>query len=204
MKTIAYIRVSTVQQDTEVQRQAIRAYCKQHKIRVTRYVELTMSSRKSTKERKIDELLNQLDAGDTLIMSELSRLARSVGQIAIITKELIERHIRIIFIKENMDLAPNGKADISTKVQITMFSLFVEIERDLISLRTKEGLQAARAKGVRLGRKPGTQVASKFDAHRDYIVKALEMKVPVSVICRELKASRVGIDHYINSRNLRP
>ena len=75
MKTIAYIRVSTVEQDTEVQRQAIRAYCKQHKIRVTRYVELTMSSRKSTKERKIDELLNQLDAGDTLIMSELSRLA---------------------------------------------------------------------------------------------------------------------------------
>ena len=86
MKTLGYIRVSTVQQDTEVQRTAIRAYCKAHKIRVTRYVELTMSSRKSTKERKIDELLNQLDAGDTLIMSELSRLARSVGQIAIITK----------------------------------------------------------------------------------------------------------------------
>ena len=166
-------------------------------------MELTISSRKSTKERRIDELLNQLDAGDTLIMSELSRLARSVGQIAIITKELIEKRIRLIFIKESMDLAPNGKTDISTKVQITMFSLFAEIERDLISLRTKEGLQAARAKGVRLGRKPGTQVASKFDQDRDYIVKALEMKVPVSVICRELKASRVGIDHYINSRNLK-
>ena len=66
---------------------------------------------------------------------------------------------------------------------------------------TKEGLMAARAKGVRLGRKPGTQVASKFDQHRDYIVKALEMKVPVSVICRELNASRVGVDHYIKTRN---
>jgi DNA invertase Pin-like site-specific DNA recombinase len=86
-------------------------------------------------------LLEMLNSGDTLIVSELSRLARSVGQISIIVNALLKKKIRFISIKENLEL--NGKQNIQTKTTVTLFSLFAEIERDLISERTKEGLARA-------------------------------------------------------------
>ena len=104
-----------------------------------------MSSRKSTKQRGIDELLERLNPGDTLITSELSRLGRSLGQIIQIVDELVKRKVIFIAVKENIKL--NAKQDIQTKVMVAMFGLFAEIERDLISERTKQGLAVARKKG---------------------------------------------------------
>lgn len=202
MKTLAYIRGSTVQQDTDIQRMAIKQYSEQNGLKVERYIEFELLSRRSTKDRKIDELVTQLDPGDTLIVSELSRLARSVGQISILVKTLIDKRVRLICIKESFDLFPNGKQDVNTNAQIKLFSLFSKIEHDLISLRTREGLAAARAKGTKLGRQKGAQVRSKFDEHRKYIKRAVEMGVPLSKMVAKLGASRTGLLHYIKSRKL--
>lgn len=202
IKTLAYIRGSAVQQDTDIQRKTIKQYTEQNGLKVARYIEFELLSRRSTKDRKIDELVTQLDPGDTLIVSELSRLARSVGQIFILVKTLLDKGVRLICIKESFDLSPNGKLDASTRTQIELFSLFSKIEHDLISLRTREGLAAARAKGTKLGRQKGVQVRSKFDEHRTYIAQAVEMGVPLSKMVAKLGASRTGLLHYIRSRKL--
>ena len=142
-KIYGYIRVSTDKQIVENQELAILKYCDKHKVIVDTWFTVKSSTKRTTKHRRIDELVATLNDGDTLIVSELSRLARSVGQIAMMVEKLLGMGVRIICLKENMDL--NGKRTIQTKVMITMFSLFAEIERDLISERTKEGLARARA-----------------------------------------------------------
>ena len=86
-----------------------------------------------------------MQAGDLIVVSELSRLGRSVGQIIQIVDDLVKNQIRFVAIKENIQL--NGQQDIQGKVMVTMFGLFAEIERDLIAERTREGLAAAKAKG---------------------------------------------------------
>ncbi len=91
----------------------------------------------SAEKRKLGKLRETLKKGGTLVVAELSRLARSVGQIAILVDSLVNDAIRVICIKEGMEL--NGKRDMKTKVMLTMFSLFAELEKDLVSERTKEG-----------------------------------------------------------------
>ena len=86
-----------------------------------------------------------MQAGDLIVVSELSRLGRGVGQIIQIVDDLVKNQIRFVAIKENIQL--NGQQDIQGKVMVTMFGLFAEIERDLIAERTREGLAAAKAKG---------------------------------------------------------
>ena len=140
MKTTAYLRISTGGQELNNQRLAILDYAQKEKLQIDRFLEIQSSSRKSLKERGIDGLFLEMGAGDLLLVSEISRLGRSVGQIIQIVDELIKNQINFIAIKENIRL--NGKQDIQSKVMITMFGLFAEIERDLISERTREGLVA--------------------------------------------------------------
>ena len=104
-------------------------------MKVDDFIEIEISSRKDTKQRRIDELLTMLNSGDTLIVSELSRLGRSVGQIITIVDQLIKIEVRFIAIKKNMVI--NGKHDFQSKVMITLFGLFAEIERDLQSAQSK-------------------------------------------------------------------
>ena len=98
-------------------------------------------------------MLGALEPGDRLLVSELSRLGRSLSQVIQIVETLVQRKIRFIAIKEAIEF--DGKQDLPTKVMIALFGLFAEVERDLISERTKEGLAAAKAKGKRLGRPKG-------------------------------------------------
>ena len=148
-KAIAYSRVSTVKQDSDNQRNAIEEYCRQNDLKVDRWITVEISSRKTPKDRKIDELFLQLCKGDTLIVSELSRLGRSLSEVIQIVEEVIRRKINLIAIKQGIKI--NGKPDIATKTMIFMFSMFGEIERDMISERTKMGLAAAKANGKKLG-----------------------------------------------------
>ena len=203
MKTVTYVRVSTDHQQTDAQKSAIREYVKKHGINVDIEKELTISSRKSTKARKINELLELLETGDTLIVAELSRLGRSVGQVLTILDELTRKKVRLISIKEKIDIPHNGEKDIHTKILITFVSLFAEIERDLISMRTREGLAAARAKGKQLGRPKNALSGSRFDQHRKYIEQAVKMGVPTSVMMKKIGCSRTGLEHYIKTRRLK-
>ena len=163
MKTVAYLRVSKDTQDVNNQRLAILQFAQMERIQVDGFMEVTVSSQKSVKERKIDMLLDQLFEGDTLIISELSRIGRSVGEIITIVDTLVKKRIRFLAVKEGirLDGSPDCE-DIQTKVMITLFGLFAEIERKLISMRTREALATAKAAGKKLGRPKGILGKSKL------------------------------------------
>jgi len=200
MKTIAYLRISTTGQELENQRLAILNYAQHNQFQIDHFVEVRASSRKSLKERGLDSLFAGMQAGDLLLVSELSRLGRSVGQVIQLVDELIKNKIRFIAIKENIHL--DGKQDIQSKVMITMFGLFAEIERDLISERTREGLAAAREKGKVLGRPKGSHGASKLDGKEDEIKMLLSKKVSKASVAKILDVSRSTLLYFISSRNL--
>ena len=168
---MAYLRVSKITQELKNQRLAILEFARREKIEVDEFINLQVSSRRSTKERKIDQLLDHLKAGDRLVVSELSRLGRSVGEIISTVDSLIKTGIQFLAVKEGIRL--NGKQDLQTKVMVTLFGLFAEIERDLISIRTKEALALAKASGKRLARPPGTRGKSKLDGSEDEIKRLL-------------------------------
>ena len=149
MKTVAYLRVSTAQQDLRSQRLAILEYARKHDFRIDDFIEATASGQASEKRRRLDELMSVLQRGDRLVVSELSRLGRSLGQIVAILDALAKAGIAFVALKENIRI--EGARDIQTKVMTTLFALFAEVERDLISERTREGLAKARSSGRKLG-----------------------------------------------------
>ena len=200
MQTVAYLRVAKDTQDVKNQKLAILGFAQKEKIEISRFIELSVSSRRSTSERKIDALLDQLEEGDTLIVSELSRLGRSVGEIITMVDTLVKKKIRFLAVKEAIRL--NGAQDLQTKVMVTMFGLFAEIERDLISIRTKEALAAARASGKQLGRPKGSRGRSKLDGREDEIRKLLSLNVSKSSIARITGVDRSTLYHFIRSREL--
>lgn len=106
-------------------------------------------------------MIAELEDADTLIVTELSRLGRSTTEVIGLVNELIKKQVRVIAIKRNLDIKQH---DITSKVMITLFSLFSELERDLISLRTKEALASKKAQGIQLGKPKGTVQKSKFDS----------------------------------------
>ena len=142
----------------------------------------------------------RLQPADVLLVSELSRLGRSVSQIIFLIEKLIAKKVRLVAIKEGIDLL--GKADLQTKVMITLFSLFAELERDLISERTKEGLAQARAKGKIIGRPKGALGKSKLDGKENEIQLLLQKRVSKSAIARILEVPDPTLRHFIKSRQL--
>ena len=122
-----YIRVSTEKQEFEGQRSEIEDYAEKNGLSVENWIEIKISSRKNRKERRIDELMARLKTGDTLIVSELSRLGRSTGEVINIINELIAKGIYFHAIKQGLRI--NGNMDITSKVMVTMLSLFAELER---------------------------------------------------------------------------
>ncbi len=200
MKIVAYLRISTGGQELSNQRLAILDYAQHHQLQIDRFLEIQVSSRKSLKERGIDGLFAGMQAGDLLLVSELSRLGRSVGQVIQIVDDLIKHQIKFIAIKENIHL--DGKQDIQSKVMVTMFGLFAEIERDLISERTCEGLAAARAKGRVLGRPKGSHGISRLDGKEGEIQMLLTKKVSKASIAKILDVSRSALLYFISSREL--
>jgi DNA invertase Pin-like site-specific DNA recombinase len=200
MKIVAYLRVSTNAQEINNQRLAILNYAHHHQLRIDEFLEIQISSRKSPQERGIDDLFARLQSGDLLLVSELSRVGRSLGQIIQIVDELIKNQIKFKAIKENISL--DGRQDIQSKVMVTLFGLFAEIERDLISERTREGLIAAKAKGKMLGRPKGAFGQSKLDGKETEIRMLLSKQVSKASIAKILEVSRTTLQHFINSRNL--
>ena len=200
MAVWGYIKVSTDHQTTENQKFAIFEYANSKLIPISEWIGIKTSPRRSTKERRIDELLAQLQEGDTVIVAELSRLGRSVGQIAILVDELLKKKVKVICLKENITLS--GRDDIQTKEMITTFSLFANIERDLISERTKEGLVKARFEGKLLGRPKGTIGKSKLDGKEKEIKEYLAKRVNRANIARIFSVSFPTIENFIKSRNL--
>jgi DNA invertase Pin-like site-specific DNA recombinase len=202
MTTMAYLRVSKDSQDVRNQRLAILEFARQEKLEISEFMELSVSSRRSPKERQIDLLLARLESGDILVVSELSRMGRSVGEIITTVDTLVKRQVQFVAIKEGIRL--NGKQDLQSRVMVTLFGLFAEIERELISRRTKEGLAAVRASGKRLGRPKGKLGPSKLNGKEDEIQRLLNLKVSKSSIAKITGVDRSTLYHFIRSRNLIP
>ncbi|HAT1130629.1 recombinase family protein [Legionella pneumophila] len=200
-KTIAYIRASTDKQDLNNQKLEIFEFAKKNKLEVDDFIQMTISSRKTTKERRIDEMVLALNDADTLIVTELSRLGRSTAEVIALVNELIQKQVRVIAIKQNLDIKQH---DMTSKVMITLFSLFSELERDLISLRTKEALASKKAQGIRLGKPKGTIQKSKFDNDVAKIKELLALGLSVRKIAIFLGyTNHIGLNTYVKKRELR-
>ena len=202
MKTVAYLRVSTGSQDLVNQKMAVLDYARRQRFTVDQFVEAQASSRKTPAQRGIEDLLGTLAAGDRLVVSELSRLGRSLGQVIRIVDELVKQKVHFVAIKEAIRF--DEKQDMQTKVMIALFGLFAEVERDLISERTKEGLVAARAKGRLLGRPKGSRGSSKLDGKEGEIRMLLEKGVSKASIAKIVDVSRTALHHFIRTRKLDP
>lgn len=200
MKTLAYLRVSKDTQDVNNQRLAILEFARSERIEITEFIELHASSRSSVKERKVDLLLAKLSTGDRLIISELSRLGRSVGEIITTVDALVKKQVRIVALKEGIRL--DGVHNLQSKITVAMFGLFAEIERELISMRTKEALAAARAAGKRLGRPKGIRGKSKLDGKEEAIKALLALQVSKASIAKITGVNRSTLYHFIASRKL--
>lgn len=201
-KILAYLRASTNKQEVSHQKYEILEYARKHDMKVDRYIELIVSSKRSVEQRRINEISQNLNAGDILIVTELSRLGRSTTQVLSLVNTLVDQQIRIIVIKQNLDIS---KHDVNSKVIVTLFSLFAELERDFVSMRTKEALASKKAQGIKLGKPKGTIQKSKFDQHRERIVELLELGLSVRKIAKFLGyTSHIALNTYIKKRNLRP
>jgi DNA invertase Pin-like site-specific DNA recombinase len=200
MRTVAYIRISTGGQDFDSQRLAILDYAHRQGLTVNTFVEAQVSSRQTAARQGLDTVLEQLQPGDLLLVSELSRLGRSVGQIIHLVDRLIKQCVRLVAIKENIQL--NGTQDIQTKVMITLFGLFAEIERDLIAECTKEGLAAARAKGRLSGRPKGVLGTSKLTGREAEIQTLLAKTVSKASIAKIMDVSRSTLHHSFQTLDL--
>ncbi|HAT3881116.1 TPA: recombinase family protein [Legionella pneumophila] len=162
---------------------------------------MSISSRKTSKERRIDEMLSALNDADILIVTELSRLGRSTAEVIGLINELLQKQVRVIAIKQQLDIKQH---DMTSKVMITLFSLFSELERDLISLRTKEALASKKRQGIKLGKPKGTLQKSKFDHDVEKVKELLALGLSVRKIANFLGYSNhIGLNTYIRKRNLR-
>jgi len=200
--TYGYIRVSTDKQDFENQKHGILNYAHDKKFGYVKFIEETISSRKKLEERQVWNMINNiLVDGDILIVSELSRLGRSTMEIMTIFKRLAEKNVMTHVIKGGFVIGdPNNK--IQSSVLIFAFGLASEIERELISQRTKEALQARKAKGMKLGRPKGTIVKSKLDGKETAIIELLDKSVPVASIAKIFGVARTTMVNFIASRKL--
>jgi len=204
-KIFAYLRTSTDKQDLDQQRLQILDYARTHQLHIDEFVSIIISSRKSTKERRIDELQKRLSAGDTLIVTELSRLGRSTGQIISLIDELLQQDIRVSVIKQQLILDRN-QSDLQSLTMVTLLSLFAEMERMMISRRTKEALATKKAQGIKLGKPVGTVQGSIYDKDRDRIVELLQLGVSIRHISsHHLKyGSPSSLHYYVTTRELKP
>ncbi|MDR0872012.1 MAG: master DNA invertase Mpi family serine-type recombinase [Prevotellaceae bacterium] len=189
-----YIRVSSDKQTTENQHFEIVNYSNAKLLPIDEWIEETISATKKLSERKFGELLEKMQKGDILIVTELSRLGRNLMQIMSILHTCMEKDIMVFTIKEHYELGNN----INSKVLAFAFGLSAEIERNLISQRTKEALARKKAEGVILGRPKGSKSkVKKLTGKEQEIKNLLDKKVSKSAIARILGVHRLTVAEFV-------
>ncbi|MDW5564559.1 master DNA invertase Mpi family serine-type recombinase [Streptococcus mutans] len=190
-----YIRVSTDKQTVENQQFEIEEFAKKREMEVEEWTSEIISGTKKANERLLGNLLEQLEKGDILIISELSRLGRNLLQIMSLLNYLMEKEIILLTVKEGYELGNN----INSKVLAFAFGLSAEIERNLISQRTKEALARKKAEGIVLGRPKGPANISTYKLYK-HRVKILEMRsngLSFNKIARFYGVNRATVSKFI-------
>ena len=189
-----YIRVSTDQQSTSNQKFEINRYAASHNIQIDRWVEETISSRKPLNKRKLGSLLAELKDGDILISTEISRLGRSLLEVMGILQHCLAQNCQIWTLKEHYKLG----SDIASKVLAFAFGLSAEIERQLISERTKMSLDKLKSQGKHLGRPFGAKSKSlKLSKNTKRVKDLMEKGLPKAQIARLLGVDKLTLYRFL-------
>lgn len=197
-KTIGYLRVSTIDQDIEKNKADILKLANERDLGKVHFVEEKVSGKTPWRKRKIAQVLEELQDKDTIIVSELSRLGRSMLECMEILSIATQKGINIFAIKGNWQLDNS----IQSKIIAMAFSMAAEIERDLISHRTKEALRFKKEQGMHLGRPKGPG-KSKLDAHRPEIEGLLANGATQRFVARRYKTTEANLHNWLKKHNLK-
>ena len=192
MKVYGYVRVSSDLQNCANQRYEIEKFCKSHNLQVYEWIEEVISSRKPLNERKLGKLLAKLDENSLLIASEISRIGRNVLEVMTILQQCLEKGCQVWTIKEKYKLGN----DIQSTILSFAFSLAGQIERQMISQRTKECLKRLKDEGKHLGRSFGFSY-KKLHKNHNKIKELLDRKVPKTQIAKLMGCSWTTLHRYI-------
>jgi DNA invertase Pin-like site-specific DNA recombinase len=195
--TYGYIRVSSDKQTVENQRFEISAFCAKEGLKIDGWIEETASGATMYTKRRLGRLLRHMRKGDLIISSELSRLGRNLLMIMEILSFCMHRECKVWTIKDGYRLGD----DIQSKVLAFAFGLSAEIERNLISQRTKEALKRVRAEGKRIGRPPGKKSRPELSplyGKEEYIRRSLLSGISLSRLAKRLHCSRGTLKRYID------
>jgi len=196
-----YIRVSTDKQTVDNQRFEIERFCMKNSLKIDEWIEETISGCKTPDKRLLGSLLAEVRSGDLIICSELSRLGRSLFMIMSILNQLMLNEVRIWTIKDNYRLGDN----IQSKVLAFAFSLSAEIERELLSQRTKEALSRKRSEGKVLGRPYGSKSSYvKLTGREQDIKMLLERQFSKRAISRIYGVDRNTVTSFLKERMIFP
>lgn len=194
-----YIRVSSDKQTVENQRFEIENFAKQNGFKIDGWIEETISGMKSYDKRQLGKLLNRVKKDDLIICAELSRLGRNLFMIMEILNICMTKECKVWTIKDNYRLGE----DIQSKVLAFAFGLSAEIERNLISQRTKEALARKRAEGVVLGRPKGRKSSHVKLSGKEETIRVLrQQNVSKCEIARIFGVHRMTVDSFIKQNNL--
>lgn len=194
MAVIGYLRVSSNKQALQHQHYEIQQFAKHNKITIDRWVQETITSRKPLNKRGLGQLLNELNDGDILIAAEISRLGRSLLEVMHILETCLNKNCQVWTLKENYRLGN----DIQSKVMAFAFGLSAEIERNLISQRTKASLDNIRATGKRLGRPFSAQSAKlKLSKNTKKIQQLLNAGVSKNKIAKLMEVQPMTVTRFI-------
>ncbi|MBQ3175087.1 MAG: master DNA invertase Mpi family serine-type recombinase [Bacteroidales bacterium] len=194
-----YIRVSSDKQTVENQRFEINNFCQKHSLKIDGWIEETISGTKNYNKRALGKLLRRIRKDDLIICAELSRLGRNLFMIMEILNICMTKECRVWTIKDNYRLGD----DIQSKVLAFAFGLSAEIERSLISQRTKEALARKKAEGVKLGRPKGRKNNElKLAAKNEFILRSLANGVPKAKIARKLNVSRGTLYYFLRRQEV--
>lgn len=196
--TLAYLRVSTLDQDIEKNKADILRFANQHDLGQVRFVEEIASGRMPWRERRIAEVLEALGANDALIVAELSRLGRSMLECMEILALATRKGIRVYSVKGNWHLDQS----LQSRILALAFSMASEIERDLISQRTKEALRFRKAQGLKLGRPRGPG-KSKLDAFRPEIEGLLANGSTQKFIAQRYHTTEANLHNWLKKHGLK-
>jgi len=196
-KVIGYLRVSTQDQDLEKNKADILCFANDRKLGPVEWLEEKASGVKAWRQREIAQAVEALQAGDWLIVPELSRLGRSTLDVLDILSVLRQKEVNVYAVKGAWTL--NGT--IESKVFLTMMALFSEIERDLISARTREALKARQASGAKLGR-PNGPGKSKLDPYRPEIEALLKSGSRLNFIAARYNVTNSTLMNRLKKNNV--
>jgi len=191
---VGYVRVSTIKQDTENQMGEISRWCAAHGVSMDRVVSETISSRKN--HREIFALVDELSLGDTLVVTELSRLARSLKEMLGIIEDLMGKKVRLVILKEGIDIHDNNPAG---KLTVSIIASIAEFERSMISMRTREAIQTKRDNGISVGRIAGSKNKEhKLMGKENKIREYLDKGVKKGEIAKMLGVGRVTLYRFLS------